>query len=215
MIHARSVLTANASTLTTPAKAVAAKSEMSRSAPISVGPTRRPPRRWSCGAAEKENDNAYSRRIYGHGAHRRRSRHRKHRIFPPLRRARLPSAGLRAMRPAALSADHRLPVVRLPRIELEKGRRQGDRAFLQRGAPRDSAGLSQKGEPTPDEALRVIGNLATPDGQLAPPDMVKRVGVGTRVRMVFSDVAPGLALPQWTIDETAPQPEKPWRYPQE
>ena len=45
--------------------------------------------------------------------------------------------------------------------------------------------------------------------------LVKRVGIGTRVRMVFSDVAPGLALPQWTIDETAPQPEKPWRYPQE
>jgi len=35
------------------------------------------------------------------------------------------------------------------------------------------------------------------------------------VRMVFSDVAAGLALPQWTIDETATQPEKPWRYPQE
>ena len=74
---------------------------------------------------------------------------------------------------------------------------------------------TQKGEPTADEALRVIGNLATPDGQLAPPDLVKRVGIGTRVRMVFSDVASGLALPQWTIDETATQPEKPWRYPQE
>jgi hypothetical protein len=33
--------------------------------------------------------------------------------------------------------------------------------------------------------------------------------------MVFSDVAPGLALPQWTIDERAPQPASPWRYPQE
>jgi hypothetical protein len=33
--------------------------------------------------------------------------------------------------------------------------------------------------------------------------------------MVFTDVAPGLSLPQWTLDETAPQPEKPWRYPQE
>jgi hypothetical protein len=63
--------------------------------------------------------------------------------------------------------------------------------------------------------LRVVGNLATADGQLASPDQVKRVGIGTRMRMVFSDVAPGLALPQWTIDETAPQPEKPWRYPQE
>jgi hypothetical protein len=63
--------------------------------------------------------------------------------------------------------------------------------------------------------LRVVGNLATSDGQLAPPEMVKRVGIGTRVRMVFSDVAAGLALPQWTIDETAAQPATVWRYPQE
>jgi hypothetical protein len=44
---------------------------------------------------------------------------------------------------------------------------------------------------------------------------VKSVGIGTRVRMVFADVAPGLAIPHWTIDEAAPQPAKPWRYPQE
>jgi uncharacterized OB-fold protein len=74
---------------------------------------------------------------------------------------------------------------------------------------------TQKGEPTPDEALRVVGNLCTPDGQLAPPDIVKQVGVGTRVRMVFSDVSQGIALPQWTIDETAQQPAKVWRYAQE
>jgi uncharacterized OB-fold protein len=74
---------------------------------------------------------------------------------------------------------------------------------------------TQKGEPTPDEALRVVGNLCTPDGQLAPADQVRRVGIGTRVRMVFSDVAPGLALPQWTIETTTPQPANVWRYPQE
>ncbi len=74
---------------------------------------------------------------------------------------------------------------------------------------------TQKGKPTPDEALRVVGNLTTADGVLAPPDMVRKVGIGTRVRMVFTDVAPGLALPQWTIDEAAPDPVKPWRYPQE
>jgi len=28
-------------------------------------------------------------------------------------------------------------------------------------------------------------------------------------------VTAGLSLPQWTIDEAAPQPAKPWRYPQE
>jgi uncharacterized OB-fold protein len=74
---------------------------------------------------------------------------------------------------------------------------------------------TQKGKPSPDEALRVMANLTTPDGTLAPPEVVKTVGIGTRVRMVFSDVAPGLALPQWTIDETATQPARPWRYAQE
>ena len=73
----------------------------------------------------------------------------------------------------------------------------------------------QLGKPTEHDALRVVGNLATSDGKLAPPEMVKRVGIGTRVRLVFTDVAPGLALPQWTVDDTAKQPDKPWRYPQE
>jgi uncharacterized OB-fold protein len=74
---------------------------------------------------------------------------------------------------------------------------------------------TQKGKPTPLEALRVVGNLALPDGKLAPPDQVRQVGIGTRVRMVFADVAPGLAIPHWTIDEGAEQPDNPWRYPQE
>ena len=30
---------------------------------------------------------------------------------------------------------------------------------------------TQKGKPTEHEALRVVGNLATPDGKLAPPEM--------------------------------------------
>jgi uncharacterized OB-fold protein len=74
---------------------------------------------------------------------------------------------------------------------------------------------TQKGKPSKDEALRVMGNLTTPDGKLAPPDMVKKVGIGTRMRMVFFDAGPGLAIPHWTIDEGARQPAKPWRYPQE
>jgi uncharacterized protein len=74
---------------------------------------------------------------------------------------------------------------------------------------------TQKGKPTGDEALRVIGNLTTQDGTLAPADVVRTVGIGTRVRMVFSDVSNGISLPQWTIDTDAKQPEKPWRYPQE
>src|SRR4051794_13139666 len=55
-IIARSVRTANASTPTTIARAAAAKSGTSRSPPISVGPTRRRPRQWSCAAAEPEEN---------------------------------------------------------------------------------------------------------------------------------------------------------------
>jgi hypothetical protein len=74
---------------------------------------------------------------------------------------------------------------------------------------------TQKEQPSEHEALRVIGNLTTPDGALAPRDAVRSVGIGTRVRMTFSDVTEGLSLPQWTVDTDAKQPEKPWRYPQE
>ena len=74
---------------------------------------------------------------------------------------------------------------------------------------------AQKDKPQKDEALRVVGNLATSDGKLAPPEMVRRVGIGTRVRMVYADVAPGISLPHWTIDEEARQPAQVWRYPQE
>jgi uncharacterized OB-fold protein len=74
---------------------------------------------------------------------------------------------------------------------------------------------TQKGQPSEHEALRVVGNLTTPDGTLAPPDLVRQVGIGTRVRMVFTDIAEGLSLPQWTVDTQAKQPDKPWRYPQE
>ena len=73
---------------------------------------------------------------------------------------------------------------------------------------------TQKGKPTAEEALRVVGNLVTQDGVLALPDQVRRVGIGTRVRMVFTDVAPGLSLPQWTIDEAANAGVTAWRYPE-
>ena len=56
---------------------------------------------------------------------------------------------------------------------------------------------TQSGKPTRETALRVIGNLTRPDGVLAPRSEVEQVGIGSRVRMVFAGVAPGLALPQW------------------
>jgi uncharacterized protein len=74
---------------------------------------------------------------------------------------------------------------------------------------------TQKGEPSEHEALRVAGNLMTAKGEFAPPEMIKRVGIGTRVKLVYVDVTEEFALPHWTIDEDAEQPENPWRYPQE
>jgi uncharacterized OB-fold protein len=74
---------------------------------------------------------------------------------------------------------------------------------------------TQKGVPTEHDGLRIAGNLVTPDGDLAPPELVARVGIGTRVRLVFKDVASGLAVPLWTLDESATQAATPWRYPAE
>lgn len=72
---------------------------------------------------------------------------------------------------------------------------------------------TQLGEPTEHEALRVAGNLVNADGDLASPDEVASVGIGTRVRMVFSPAGDGLAIPNWTVDTEAEQPEEIWRYP--
>jgi len=70
---------------------------------------------------------------------------------------------------------------------------------------------TQSGKPTKTEALRVIGNLTTADGKLASREDVEKVGIGSRVKMTFADVAPGFAIPQWTIDSGGAA--KPWRYP--
>lgn len=73
---------------------------------------------------------------------------------------------------------------------------------------------TQLGEPSEHEALRVAGNLVTADGELAPPEVVEQVGIGTRVRMVFVPAGDGIAIPNWTIDTEADQPASPWRYPE-
>lgn len=74
---------------------------------------------------------------------------------------------------------------------------------------------TQQGQPSEHEAIRMVGNLTTPDGELAPPELVKSVGIGTRVRIVYKDVGDGFAIPLWAIDEEAEQPDAPWRYAQE
>ncbi len=72
----------------------------------------------------------------------------------------------------------------------------------------------QNGQPTEHEALRITGNLATPEGELAPSELVEQVGIGSRLRIVFRDAGDGVSIPLWTLDETAEQPETPWRYPE-
>src|SRR5215471_20132653 len=56
----------------------------------------------------------------------------------------------------------------------------------------------QRGAPTPDEALRVIANLVTPD---FGPEREDRVGIGKRVRVVFHDLSDDFALPQFTLTD--------------
>jgi len=73
---------------------------------------------------------------------------------------------------------------------------------------------TQSGVPTQHEALRITGNLATPDGNLAAPDYVAKVGIGSRMRITYKDAGDGIAIPLWTLDEDAEQPAEPWRYPE-
>lgn len=73
----------------------------------------------------------------------------------------------------------------------------------------------QRGQPGEHDGLRLTGNLVTATGELAPPEAVAAVGIGSRLRIVFRDLGGGLALPQWTLDADAEQPVIPWRYPGE
>ena len=70
----------------------------------------------------------------------------------------------------------------------------------------------QQNTPGEHDGLRLQGNLVTPQGELASSELIGRVGIGTRLRIVYKDLGGGFALPQWTIDEEAEQP-KPWQYP--
>jgi len=59
----------------------------------------------------------------------------------------------------------------------------------------------QRGRPTPDEALRLIGNLVKDD---LSPEAEARVAIGARVKVVFQDLADHFALPQFTLSGEPP-----------
>ncbi len=73
----------------------------------------------------------------------------------------------------------------------------------------------QRNRPNDYDGLRMNGNLVTADGAMAPPELIATVGIGTRLRLVFKQVGDSIALPFWTIDEDATQPDSVWRYPGE
>ena len=118
-----------------------------------------------------------------------RSRRREPRLLQALRRARFPSAALR--RRAACCAIRRpRPARGAPAPKPSWTPVEGKGAVhsysevhhaIQPAFKAHTPYLvllvdldTQKGKPTEHEALRVVGNLATPDGKLAPPDMVKQ-----------------------------------------
>ena len=61
----------------------------------------------------------------------------------------------------------------------------------------------QRGTPSPDEALRIIGNLVKPDATTMEDP--KNVAIGKRVRVIFHDLAPHMSLPQFTLTDEPPQ----------
>jgi uncharacterized OB-fold protein len=65
----------------------------------------------------------------------------------------------------------------------------------------------QRARPTPDEALRMVGNLVRSDFSM---EAESNVAIGKRVRVVFQDVADHMALPQFTLSDE-PAVGRTWR----
>lgn len=59
----------------------------------------------------------------------------------------------------------------------------------------------QRGQPTPDEALRIIANLLRPDGT---PELEERIAIGKRVRVQFQNLTENMALPQFVLSDEPP-----------
>ena len=59
----------------------------------------------------------------------------------------------------------------------------------------------QRGEPTPDDGIRLVTNLVTPDFQ---PEREERVAIGARVEVCFQPLGPDGALPQFRLSGESP-----------
>jgi len=67
----------------------------------------------------------------------------------------------------------------------------------------------QRGQPTPDEGLRIVANLVKADGAMEDE---REVAIGRRVQVAFTDLADHLALPQFRLTDEPPQGPV-WRLP--
>jgi len=67
----------------------------------------------------------------------------------------------------------------------------------------------QRGKPTADEALRIIGNLVTAEFR---PEPETNVAIGKRVKAVFNDLSNDFALPQFALTDEPPV-GRVWRFP--
>lgn len=60
----------------------------------------------------------------------------------------------------------------------------------------------QRGQPTPEEGLRLIANLVT---DAFEPEKEENVAIGKRVDVVFLDISSALSLPQFKLSHEPPQ----------
>ena len=74
---------------------------------------------------------------------------------------------------------------------------------------------TQKGEPTADEALRVVGNLRTPDGHSRRPTGAAASASAPGCAWCSATSHPAFPCRNGRSTKPPTQPEKPWRYPQE
>jgi hypothetical protein len=67
----------------------------------------------------------------------------------------------------------------------------------------------QRGEPTPDDGVRLVSNLVAPDFQ---PEAEARVAIGARGEVCFQPIGPALVLPQFRLTRE-PSAAPLWQFP--
>ena len=65
----------------------------------------------------------------------------------------------------------------------------------------------QRGQPTPDDGLRVTANLVD---DVFGSEKEENCAIGKRVQMVYQDEGEGLTIPQWKLSDEQPEGEV-WR----